>query len=76
MQGVKDEIFLKALGSRVRELRKKKGLTQVELGVLIENHGEQIGRIERGEINVSSCTLYKISQGLKISLSELFDFEL
>jgi transcriptional regulator with XRE-family HTH domain len=66
--------FLKLLGSRIREIRKLKGLSQVDLGIRMDNYGEQIGRIERGELNVTVCTLKKIAESLEISLSQLMDF--
>ena len=75
MQNVKNDSFLKALGVRIRQLRKERNLTQEDLGAICNNHGEQIGRIERGELNVTSSTLYMIAEGLKISMKELFDFE-
>jgi len=75
VQNVVDKEFLIALGNRVRELRIQKNITQEELGFLIGNSGKQIGRIERGENNVSSCMLYVISKVLKVPLKELFDFE-
>jgi transcriptional regulator with XRE-family HTH domain len=75
VQNIKDEIFLKKLGNRIRELRLKKRLTQADLGFAINNHGEQIGRIERGELNVSSCTLFHISKGLEVDIKELFKFQ-
>jgi transcriptional regulator with XRE-family HTH domain len=71
VQNVKDEKFLKLLGRRIRNLRMAKGLSQVDVGVAMDNYGEQIGRIERGELNVTICTLKKIAEALDISLSEL-----
>jgi transcriptional regulator with XRE-family HTH domain len=41
----------------------------------MDNYAEQIGRIEKGQLNVTICTLKKIAQSLEISLSELLDFE-
>jgi transcriptional regulator with XRE-family HTH domain len=76
VQKVKDKEFLKLLGERIRELRNKKGLTQLDLGVAMDNYAEQVGRIERGQLNVSICTLKKISDGLHIPLYELFNFEI
>lgn len=76
MQKVKDKEFLKLLGERIRELRNKKGLTQLDLGVAMDNYAEQVGRIERGQLNVSICTLKKISEGLHIPLYELLNFEI
>lgn len=74
MQNVKDKKFLKQLGNRVREIRRDKGLSQVDVGIRMDNYGEQIGRIERGEINVTICTLKKLSEALEVSLSELVNF--
>ena len=76
MQNIIDKAFLKALGDRIRELRLSNDLTQEDLGFAIGNSGKQIGRIERGENNVSSCMLLQISKALGISLKELFDFKI
>lgn len=76
VQNIVDKAFLKALGERIRELRITKNLTQEDLGFSIGNSGKQIGRIERGENNVSSCMLYQISKALEITLKDLFDFKI
>jgi transcriptional regulator with XRE-family HTH domain len=47
VQNIKDDKFLLLLGKRIKELRIKKGLSQLELAVDMDNHAEQIGRIER-----------------------------
>ncbi len=75
MQNVKDKKFLNVLGQHIRELRLAKHLTQEDLGFLVGNSGKQIGRIERGENNVTSCMLYSISKALKLPLKDIFDFE-
>ncbi|MEI6507293.1 MAG: helix-turn-helix transcriptional regulator [Bacteroidota bacterium] len=74
MQNVKNPTFLKALGQRIKRLREDRKLTQLALGELCNNHAEQIGRIERGELNVSICSLLIIADALEIDLKELFDF--
>lgn len=76
MQNVADKLFLTTLGERIRELRLRKKMTQEELGFQIGNSGKQIGRIERGENNVTSCMLYQIAKALKIEMKELFDFKI
>ncbi|NMD28698.1 MAG: helix-turn-helix transcriptional regulator, partial [Bacteroidetes bacterium] len=53
----------------------QKGLTQLDLGVLMDNYAEQVGRIERGQLNVSICTLKKISEALEIPLPALLDIQ-
>lgn len=73
VQNVKDKAFLKLLGFRIRNLRKEKKLTQLDLAVQMDNYAEQVGRIERGQLNVSICTLKKIAEALDISLSELLE---
>jgi len=74
VQNVVDKDFLIALGNRVRELRLSQDMTQEDLGFIVGNSGKQIGRIERGENNVTTSMIYQISKALKVSLSELFDF--
>ncbi len=74
MQKVKDKIFLKKLGLHIRKLRLQRGLTQSDIGIDMDNYAEQVGRIERGQLNVTICTLKKIAESLEVSLSELLDF--
>lgn len=76
MQNIVDKVFLKTLGERLKKLRKEKNMTQEDLGFAVGNSGKQIGRIERGENNVTSCMLYQISKILEIEMKELFDFKI
>lgn len=71
MQYVKDEVFLTNLGKRIRDIRISKNLTQLELAVLCNNYAEQIGRIERGKLNVTICTLKKIADALNVKIADL-----
>ena len=75
MQSVKDKKFLKKLGNHIRKLRTQRGLTQLDLAIKLNNYAEQIGRIERGELNTSICTLKMIAEALDVSLSDLMLFE-
>ncbi len=72
---IKDEKFIKAFGKRLRELRIKKGLSQEELANTAEIPINQIGRIERGEINTTLVTIKAISDSLNIDVVELFSFK-
>ncbi|MNK00447.1 anaerobic benzoate catabolism transcriptional regulator [compost metagenome] len=74
VQNVVDKNFLNALGNRVRELRLARNMTQEDLGFLVGNSGKQIGRIERGENNVTTCMIYQISKALEIPMNEFFQF--
>ena len=40
MQNVKDKIYLKKLGQRIRNLRLSKDLSQLDLGVSMDNYAE------------------------------------
>ncbi len=75
MQNNINKIFLKKLGLRIRALRKSKGFSQLDIGVAMDNYAEQVGRIERGQINVTICTLKNIARSLDITLSELLNFD-
>lgn len=71
-----DKMLLKDFGTRLKELRETNKISQ---GKLSENTGivrEQISRIENGNINPTLETLYKISEALNMSLSELLDFKI
>ncbi len=68
-----DEIaFLRALGSRIRDRRTARGLTQAQLGEQCELHRTFIGSVERGERNVSILNLRTIARVLRVPLAELF----
>jgi Predicted transcriptional regulators len=59
------------LGHRVKELRKKKGLTQEELGKLSGIHYTNIGRIENKNIIPQADILYSIAKNLDTSVEWL-----
>ena len=72
----KDEIqILKKLGDRIKLLREKKGFSQHELSIEAEIPKNQIGRIERQEINTTILTLHKIAKALDIDVTELLKTE-
>ena len=56
------------LGKRIRELRKKKGLTQEELGARAGISYKYLGSIERGLENPSFRHLTKIARALGVEL--------
>ncbi len=63
-------------GNRVRELRKRSGLTQADLaskcGKTIEM--QRVGEIERGERNCTLETIEKVAKALRVEPAELFLF--
>jgi transcriptional regulator with XRE-family HTH domain len=60
------------LGKVVQQLRKERGLTQTELAQKIGKSMRLITYFERGIIEISLDTLYKIADALEVSVCELF----
>jgi transcriptional regulator with XRE-family HTH domain len=61
------------LGRRVRALRKKRRLTQEQLGERAGIAAKYLGSLERGRENPTVRTLAKIAKALGVELTELFD---
>lgn len=58
--------------NRVRELRKKKGMTLLELAGKAEISGAYLSDIERGNRRGSPATIGRIADALGVSMEELF----
>lgn len=65
--------FIKSVGEKLREKRLSKHISQLMLSYDANIPVNQIGRIERGEINTSIGTLYKICAALGIDFKDLLD---
>ena len=61
------------LGQRIKYYRKKKKLSQEKLSELADLHPTYIGQLERGEKNASIESLYKISIGLQVPITQLLE---
>lgn len=61
------------IGQRIRELRESKGFSQQNLAAICNFEKANLSRIEAGRTNPTVSTLYKISQALEITISELVD---
>ncbi|HRJ28236.1 MAG TPA: helix-turn-helix transcriptional regulator [Cyclobacteriaceae bacterium] len=59
------------LGHQMAALRKKKGLSQAELGKAVGTSGDIIGRYERDEVKPSIEVAMKIADTLEVSLDYL-----
>lgn len=62
----------KFVGSRIREYRKKKGLTQKELGERIGVKHNTVSNYETGAISAEQDALFAITRELDITLDDLF----
>jgi len=63
--------YLKAIGGTIRELRKELGISQEELAHRSSIDRSHMGKIERGERNVSVVNIIRISRALDCAPSLL-----
>lgn len=66
------EAFLRKLGSRIKYLRTKKGLSQEALAEAAGLDRSYIGCVERGERNISAINIKRIANALNLSPAKLF----
>lgn len=62
---------LKAIGATIRRMRRELGLSQEELAHRSTIDRSHMGKIERGERNVSIVNILRISQALHCAPSQL-----
>lgn len=61
------------LGKRIREFRKRIGYSQEKFALKIGMDRTYFASVEAGKRNISICNIKKISDGLEVTLSELFE---
>jgi len=66
---------LKALGEKIRTLRKAQGLSQAQLADSVGINVSYLSQVETGKHNISFGYLAALAERLAIPLTELFDFE-
>jgi transcriptional regulator with XRE-family HTH domain len=64
-----------AIGSRLKRLRKERGLTQAELARQIGIQQSDLSRMEKGEYRVSLDNLFKILGAFDLDLADFFGDE-
>ncbi len=62
---------LRLMGEKIRVLRLGKKLTQAELAVECELDKQTIFRIEKGEINMTLSTLFRLADALDVVATDL-----
>lgn len=60
------------VAQNIRRLRKEKGIAQEELAALGDVDRSYMGRVERGEINISVDNIFKVAEALEVDVRELF----
>ena len=61
--------------NRIRELRARDGLTQLDLARIVEVRRETIVFLEQGKYNPSLKLAYDISKVFGLAIEEVFNFE-
>ena len=63
--------YLNQLGKRIRKLRSQRGWSQEEFADICAVNRSYMGRIERGELNLTLDSLQKVGKGLGLSVAAL-----
>jgi len=66
--------LLKAVGGKIRLIRKSKELSQEKLAELSGLHPTFISNLENGKLNCSILSYYRIAEALDTPLAKLFTF--
>jgi len=70
----RDQAAIKKFGEHLRLIRIAKNLSQQELELKAGISKNQIGNIERGEVNITLTSALAIASALEIPTKDLFDF--
>lgn len=65
--------YQKAVGKRIKSLRKERNMSQLDLASLCDLEKTSISRIENGRSNITLKTAVIISKSLDVELSKIFD---
>ena len=61
------------IGCKIRKERTRLKISQAQLAFEVKTDGRHIRRIEKGEVNMSFVTLYRISISLECSIQDLIN---
>jgi transcriptional regulator with XRE-family HTH domain len=70
------ELITHTFGVRVQKIRSQRGLSQERLAEICDLHRTAIGRIERGETNITLINIHKIARGLGVPPAALLSEEM
>lgn len=63
----------KKIGERLRDLRKRRDLTQEQLAVIVDVTFQQIQKYENGSTRMNTDKLQAVAQALGVPISAFFD---
>lgn len=70
-----DERLLAVVGKRISEKRRSLGYSQEKLSEICGIDRSFIGKVERGQVNVSLLTLGEIARALKVNVKYFFMYD-
>jgi transcriptional regulator with XRE-family HTH domain len=78
MSSMEKSDLLELLGKRIKKLRIERGMSQVDLVARMQGNIDttNISRIESGRTNPTIYSLYRLSEALEITMSELVKFDI
>ncbi len=68
-----ENTFLYSIGRNIARLRRKKGLSQLDVCAEIKMEKPNLSSIENGRQNVTSLTLLKIAKAIDVEVKEFFE---
>ena len=66
-------IEITAFGKKLRQLRIKRGLSQLDLELLTGMNRTEISRIENGLKNIEFLTIVKLATALEVEIHDFFN---
>ena len=66
-----DKEFLKAMGARIAEIRKAKGMSQFDVSSKLKFEKTYLSAIENGHQNITLLTYKQIADALEVDIREL-----
>jgi transcriptional regulator with XRE-family HTH domain len=72
MDKARQQDVKRAFGARLRQLRKARKISQEAVALASGLDRSYLGRIERGEVNVSLVNIWRIAEALGATPAELF----
>jgi transcriptional regulator with XRE-family HTH domain len=67
-----NKILLEKIGSKIRKIRKEKGLTIEELATIAEVHPKYLQKCETAKYNLTVSVLFSVLSSMDISLNKFF----
>ena len=72
----KKEILQKSFGNHIKQLRLKKGLTQVDVSSSMNKDQQSLQRVESGNVSPSLYYLFQLAEALNVEPGELLVFKI